>query len=103
MRRIIVYWSNERASRIDRFYVSQAWIPEFVWVSSTPPPQHSDHQQVELHLHVVESNTRLSKRLQPTYPIQSHQPDRILDNLLREMENKGAEHTATMQTRCRYS
>ena len=56
------YWTKENASRIDRFYVPTDWALDVLWLSTTPPPDYSDHQQVELHLRVEQLDPEHTRR-----------------------------------------
>ncbi|KAE8975815.1 hypothetical protein PF001_g22557 [Phytophthora fragariae] len=43
---VFTYWGPEAASRIDRFYVPQAWAGAVQWVEVAEPAASSDHQRV---------------------------------------------------------
>lgn len=69
------YWTDETAIRIIRFYVPKDWTLEVLWVSTSPPSQNSDHDQVVLHFRGRQPDRPVTRRPRTTYPIQYNQPD----------------------------
>ena len=91
------YWEGESASRIDRFYVSQRWADLVLWLAVRTPPQASDHQEVELHLRVRQRPTSTLYRRPVSYPIQTHQPERVRSDLIAEMDGWAVSPTTTVR------
>lgn len=81
------YWEGAQASRIDRFYVPAHWVDRVQWVSTKTPPQLSDHQEVVLHLRAPKNEQLHPTHRRVTYPIQSSHPDRVIAELVEQMDN----------------
>ncbi|POM62823.1 DNase I-like protein [Phytophthora palmivora] len=93
------YWGPEAASRLDRFYVPQKWTAEVKWVAVEKPQVPSDHQCVRLHLRSDTLPTPSQKRTRAAvYPIKAAQPERVQEELLKEMIEAGVGREVSTQT-----
>ena len=57
-----------------------------LWLAVRTSPQASDHQEVDLHLRVRRRSASTLYRRPVSYPIQTHQPERVRSNLIAEMD-----------------
>ena len=80
------HWDGDRASRIYRFYVPKGWFNRVMWVKSRVSSNHSDYQEVVLHLRDLIKARSSGRNNRVAYPITSSNPGRVIDELFEEMD-----------------